>query len=212
MTLSRRLLIKLVVDWSWGLPAGYTWASATAGWPGPAGKNSGPTAVTTSGGWLAAVTTAPKGGVAGRRDHGTEGRLVGLAGQRRHELERAAEAGPEPVHEHLVAPVGGGRGAGGVHTVVGGALPHRQERRAERHHDAEGGDAEDEPPALDERRPAGPAAGRLVEGGLTAGQSAALPAGEDATPGQAGQRGQQGQRPEENEGDGDRCRDRRARQ
>ena len=132
-----------------------------------------PVAATTPGVWLAALTTVPKAA------------LSAGPGSGGHQLERAAEAGPEPVHEHLVAPVGGGRGAGRVDAVVGGALPHRQVRDAERDHDAEGGDAEHEPVALHEGRPAGPAAGRLVEVGLAPGQGAALPAGQQPLSGQA---------------------------
>src|SRR6185312_17512245 len=70
MTLLRRSVIRLMVDCACGLPAGYTSARPTAGWPGPAGKYCGPTVVTTPGVWLAVVTTVPKVALSAGLDSG----------------------------------------------------------------------------------------------------------------------------------------------
>ena len=57
MTLSRSRVIRAEVEASCGEPAGYTSATAMAGWPGPAGSTSGPAVVTTPDVCAAALTT-----------------------------------------------------------------------------------------------------------------------------------------------------------
>src|SRR5208282_2096656 len=105
-------------------------------------------------------------------------RSVGGAGDGSHQLQRSAEAGPEPLDEHLVASVGSGRGAGGIGAVVSHSLPHREERHAEGHQDGQDAERVDDAVTLDAPGPGKPPRGSLGDVGPAPGERGALPAGQ----------------------------------
>jgi len=126
----------------------------------------------------------------GADDLGERG-LVGGSVDGCHQLQRPAEAGPEALDEHLVPPVGGGRGAGGVGAVVSRSLAHREERHAEGDQGGQRADGVHDAVRLDPLGPAQPPARGLGNVGLAAGQRGALTTGQGPLADDPDQRGQQ---------------------